>query len=69
MDPNSISDRDVAKAKEMLRKSTQDSKSANSISDKDVKMLEKSFLKDESKSLKGRKRYANGGKVNFKGSF
>ena len=101
MEPNLISDRDVAKAKELLRKSAQDTKSANSISnkdikkakrilamfdktlspatlgsnkeansisDKDVKMLEKSFLKDESKSLRG-KAFANGGKVDFKGSF
>ena len=50
------------------QKTLKDNKSANSISDKDVKMLEKSFLKDESKSLRG-KAFANGGKVDFKGSF
>jgi hypothetical protein len=94
---NSISNRDVAKAKEILKKSKQEansisnkdiekakkilsmfdktlspatlgSKQANPISDKDMKMLEKSYLKDESKSLKG-KGFANGGKVDFKGSF
>jgi hypothetical protein len=53
---------------EVITKTSKDNKSANSISDKDVKMLEKSFLKDESKSLKG-KAFANGGKVDFKGSF
>ena len=91
---NSISDKDVAKAKEMLKRSKQDANSisnrdvekakkilamfdktlspatlgGNSISDSDVKKLEKSFLSDESKNLKG-KDFANGGKVDFKGSF
>jgi len=85
---NSISDKDVAKAKEMLKRSKQDANSisnrdiekskkilamfkgnsGNSISDSDVKKLEKSFLSDESKNLKG-KAFANGGKVDFKGSF
>ena len=52
---------------------------ANTISDKDVmlakQMLEKGFRKtekekprDEKKSVKG-KPFANGGKVDFKGSF
>ena len=55
------------------------SKTANTISDKDAmlakEMLEKGFRKtekekprDEKKSLKG-KAFANGGKVDFKGSF
>ena len=54
-------------------------KDANTISDKDVmlakQMLEKGFSKnekekprDEKKSVKG-KTFANGGKVDFKGSF
>ena len=82
---NSISDKDVEKLKtamnvgdkkknfkskiqEVVTKTLGSTASANSISDKDMKMLEKSYLKDESKSLKG-KAFANGGKVDFKGSF
>ena len=82
---NSISDKDVEKLKtamnvgdkkknfkskiqEVVTKTLGSTASANSISDKDMKMLEKSYLKDESKSLKG-KPFANGGKVDFKGSF
>tara|TARA_R100000654_G_scaffold68518_1_gene97544 strand:+ start:364 stop:642 length:279 start_codon:yes stop_codon:yes gene_type:complete len=90
---NSISDKDVAKAKEMLKRSKQDANSISNrdiekskkilaISDSEVKGLEKmkralindmakdSVVKklDESKNLKG-KAFANGGKVDFKGSF
>ena len=82
---NSISDKDVEKLKtamnvgdkkknfkskiqEVVTNTLGGTASANSISDKDMKMLEKSYLKDESKSLKG-KAFANGGKVDFKGSF
>ena len=82
---NSISDKDVEKLKtamnvgdkkknfkskiqEVVTKTLGSTASANSISDKDMKMLEKSYLKDESKSLKG-KAFANGGKVDFKGTF
>ena len=75
---NTISDKDVMLAKAMAR-SMQSTKDANTISDKDVmlakQMLEKGFRKnekekprDEKKSLKG-KAFANGGKVDFKGSF
>ena len=75
---NTISDKDVMLAKEMA-KSMESTKDANTISDKDVmlakQMLEKGFRKtekekprDEKKSLKG-KAFANGGKVDFKGSF
>ena len=75
---NTISDKDVMLAKEMA-KSMESTKDANTISDKDVmlakQMLEKGFRKiekekprDEKKSVKG-KPFANGGKVDFKGSF
>ena len=57
-----------SKIQEVVTKTLGGTASANSISDKDMKMLEKSYLKDESKSLKG-KAFANGGKVDFKGSF
>jgi len=75
---NTVSDKDVILAKEM-GKSMESAKDASSISDKDVmlakEMLEKGFRKtkkekprDEKKSLRGTA-FANGGKVDFKGSF
>ena len=75
---NTVSDKDVMLAKEMT-KSMESTKDANTISDKDVmlakQMLEKGFRKtekekprDEKKNLRG-KAFANGGKVDFKGSF
>ena len=76
---NTISDKDVAKAKEMLKRSKQDAEKVkglekmkraliNDMAKDSVKKLEKSFLSDESKNLKG-KAFANGGKVDFKGIF
>ena len=83
---NTSSDKDVEGVKEVLKGFTKtgaaalgNSKTAKSISDKDVtlakQMLEKAFRKtkkekprDESKRLKGQA-FANGGKVDFKGTF
>ena len=71
---NSISDKDVAKAKEMLKRSEQDAEKVKGL-EKMKRALINDMAKDsvvkkldESKNLKG-KAFANGGKVDFKGSF
>jgi len=67
---NTISNKDVAKAKQILKKSRSDSDSANSISDKDVAMAEM-ILSGEEKNTDG-DGFKNGGKVSlgaFKGNF
>ena len=71
---NSISDKDVAKAKEMLKRSKQDAEKVKGL-EKMKRALINDMAKDsvvkkldESKNLKG-KAFANGGKVDFKGSF
>ena len=66
---NTISNKDVAKAKELLKDARSDSESANSISNKDVEKAK--MILAEAKNSDG-DGFRNGGKVslgNFKGNF
>ena len=62
--PSSISDRDIQLARDIFTRSeTKDTTKANSISDRD-----RARVRNEMQRFTGRQ-FANGGKVNFKGSF
>ena len=66
---NTISNKDVAKAKELLKDARSDSESANSISNKDVEKAK--MILAEAKNSDG-DGFRNGGRVslgNFKGNF
>tara|TARA_X000001388_G_scaffold21518_1_gene14509 strand:+ start:729 stop:938 length:210 start_codon:yes stop_codon:yes gene_type:complete len=65
-----ISNKDVAKAKQILKDARSDSESANSISNKDIETA-KMILSGEEKNSNG-DGFRNGGKVSlgkFKGNF
>jgi fructose-specific phosphotransferase system component IIB len=67
---NSISNKDVAKAKQILKDARSDSGSANSISNKDIEIA-KMILRGEENNSDG-DGFRNGGKVSlgrFKGNF
>ncbi len=67
---NSISNKDVAKAKQILKDARSDSESSNSISNKDIETA-KMILRGEENNSDG-DGFRNGGKVslrNFKGNF
>ena len=64
MSANAISNRDIERAKQIIAMfNTMDTTKANTISDRDV-----AKARDEVKRFTGTG-FANGGKVNFKGSF
>jgi len=68
---NSISNKDVAKAKQILKDARSDSESSNSISNKDIEIA-KMILRGEENNPDGAVEFRNGGKVSlgkFKGNF
>ena len=67
---NSISNKDVAKAKQILKDARSDSESSNSISNKDIEIA-KMILRGEENNPDG-DGFRNGGKVSlgkFKGNY